>query len=272
MAQFLESARDIAREAGALILGHFHRGVQFELKDQYDLVTVADRASEALVVERLSNLFPSHSILGEEGGQHEHSSEYQWYVDPLDGTTNFAHGYPMFNVTLALARAGEMICGVVYDPLHDEMFSAELGGGAYLNGKRIHTSRAPSLETALLSTGFPSRKRHESVNTHFFYQASMCTHGIRRGGSAAIDLSYVACGRLDGFWEFGLKPWDMAAGLLLIREAGGKTTDMHGGPVSVTGPHIAVSNGPIHDELITLFGEVFNGRYRYPLVLIQPKD
>jgi myo-inositol-1(or 4)-monophosphatase len=272
MAQFLESARDIAREAGALIAGHYHRGVQFELKDQYDLVTVADRASETLIVERLSNLFPTHSILGEEGGQREHSSEYQWYVDPLDGTTNFAHGYPMFNVTLALARAGELICGVVYDPLHDEMFEAELGGGAYLNGKRIHTSRAPSLETALLSTGFPSRKRHESVNVHFFYQVSMCTHGIRRGGSAAIDLSYVACGRLDGFWEFGLKPWDMAAGLLLIREAGGRTTDMHGGPVSLLGPHITATNGPIHDELIGLFGEVFEGHYRYPLALIQPRD
>ena len=271
MALFLESARDIAREAGTLIAGHFHRGVQFELKDQYDLVTIADRASEALIVDRLSSLFPTHSILGEEGGQHEKSSEYQWYVDPLDGTTNFAHGYPMFNVTLALARAGELICGVIYDPLHDEMFSAELGGGAYLNGKRIHTSRAQNLASSLLSTGFPSRKRHESVNVHFFHQVSMCTHGIRRGGSAAIDLSYVACGRLDGFWEFGLKPWDMAAGLLLIREAGGKTTDMRGGPVSLMGPHIATTNGAIHDELIQLFGEVFEGHYRFPLTLIQRK-
>jgi len=271
MAQFLESARDIAREAGTLIAGYFDRGVKFELKDQYDLVTVADRSSEKLIVERLSGLFPTHSILGEESGQHERSSEYQWYVDPLDGTTNFAHGYPMFNVTLALARAGELICGVVYDPLHDEMFSAELGGGAYLNGKRIHTSKSPALETALLSTGFPSRKRHESVNVHFFHQVSMCTHGIRRGGSAAIDLSYVACGRLDGFWEFGLKPWDMAAGQLLIREAGGKVSDMHGGPASLTGPHVVGTNGLIHDELIGLFSEVFDGKYRYPLTLIQPR-
>jgi myo-inositol-1(or 4)-monophosphatase len=175
----------------------------------------------------------------------------------------------MFNVTMALERAGELICGVVYDPLHDEMFSTELGGGAYLNGKRIHTSRAPKMEQALLSTGFPSRKRHQNVNVHFFHQVSMCTHGIRRGGSAAIDLAYVACGRLDGFWEFGLSPWDMAAGLLLIREAGGRTTDMKGGPVSLRGPHIATSNGPIHDELIALFGEVYRGQFRFPLPQIQ---
>jgi myo-inositol-1(or 4)-monophosphatase len=194
---------------------YLERRIGYQTKGEYDLVTEADRASETLVVERLSALFPTHSILGEEGGQRQHSSEYQWYVDPLDGTTNFAHGYPMFNVTLALERAGEMICGVIFDPLRQELFTAELGGGAYLNGHRIHTSPVPQLERALLSTGFPSRKRHESVNVHFFYQAAMGTHGVRRSGSAAIDLAYVACGRLDGFWEFGLNPWDMAAGLLL---------------------------------------------------------
>ena len=272
MAQFLESACDIAREAGALLAGFYQRGVQYELKDKYDLDTEADRASETLVVERLSALFPTHSILGEEGGQRQHSSEYQWYVDPLDGTTNFAHGYPMFNVTLALERAGEMICGVIFDPLRQELFSAELGGGAFLNGQPIHTSHAAKLETALLSTGFPSRKRHESVNVHFFYQAAMGTHGVRRSGSAAIDLAYVACGRLDGFWEFGLNPWDMAAGLLLIREAGGSTSDMKGAPVSLRGRHIAVSNGPIHAELIALFAEIFQGRYRYPMPEIQSPE
>jgi myo-inositol-1(or 4)-monophosphatase len=138
-----------------------------------------------------------------------------------------------------------------------------------LNGRRIHVSAAATLDTALFSTGFPSYKRHQSVNVHFFHQVAMCTHGVRRGGSAALDLAFVACGRLDGFWEFGLKPWDMAAGLLLIREAGGRTTDMHGAPVSLRGPHIATSNGAIHDELMTLFGEVFAGQYRVPLAQIQ---
>jgi myo-inositol-1(or 4)-monophosphatase len=165
-----------------------------------------------------------------------------------------------------------MICGVIFDPLRQELVTAELGGGAYLNGHRIHTSPVPQLERALLSTGFPSRKRHESVNVHFFYQAAMGTHGVRRSGSAAIDLAYVACGRLDGFWEFGLNPWDMAAGLLLIREAGGSTSDMKGAPVSLRGRHIAVSNGPIHAELIALFAEIFQGRYRYPMPEIQSPE
>jgi myo-inositol-1(or 4)-monophosphatase len=269
MASFLESACDIAREAGGLLAGYYARGVEFQLKGEYDLVTEADKASEALVVERLRNLFPTHSILGEEGGQREQHSEYQWYVDPLDGTTNFAHGYPMFNVTLALERAGELIAGAIYDPLRDEMFAAELGGGAYLNGRRIHVSKVAALQQALLSTGFPSYKRHQSVNVHFFHQVAMCTHGVRRSGSAALDLAFVACGRLDGFWEFGLKPWDMAAGLLLIREAGGRTSDMRGAPAALRGAHIAVTNGTIHDELLALFADVFANRYRVPLPQIQ---
>jgi myo-inositol-1(or 4)-monophosphatase len=265
MADYLQTAADIAREAGALIARYFERGIGFDLKGDFDLVTEADRASERLVVERLHAHFPSHTVLGEEGGLREKDSEFHWYVDPLDGTTNFAHGYPMFNVTLALERAGEMIAGVIYDPVRDEMFTAELAGGAYLNGRRIHVSRTASFESALLATGFPSRKRHENINVHFFHQVAMVTHGIRRCGSAALDLAYVACGRLDGFWEFGLNPWDMAAGLLLIREAGGRTSDMKGGAPDVRGPHIAASNGLIHDEMLKLFGEVFDGRYRFPI-------
>ncbi|MGC4056271.1 MAG: inositol monophosphatase family protein [Paludibaculum sp.] len=265
MASYLETAIDIAREAGALLSQHFNRGIAYDLKGEYDLVTEADRASEKLVVERLKNHFPSHSVLGEEGGLRDNASEYCWYVDPLDGTTNFAHSYPAFNVTLGLERAGELIAGVIFDPVRQEMFAAELGGGAFLNGRRIHVSKAPALEVSLLATGFPSRKRHQSVNVHFFHQASMVTHGMRRSGSAAIDLAYVASGRLEGFWEFGLNPWDIAAGLLLVREAGGRTTDMHGGPAELTGPHVAVSNSLIHDELLALFGDVFAGRYRYPM-------
>jgi myo-inositol-1(or 4)-monophosphatase len=265
MASYLETAIDIAREAGALLAHHFERGIGYDLKGDYDLVTEADRASEKLVVERLHNHFPAHSVLGEEGGMRQQAGEYCWYVDPLDGTTNFAHGYPAFNVTLGLERSGEMIAGVIFDPIRQEMFTAELGGGAYLNGRRIHTSKAPRLDSALLATGFPSRKRHENVNVHFFHQVAMTTHGVRRSGSAAIDLAYVASGRLEGFWEFGLNPWDMAAGLLLVREAGGRTSDMRGAQADLRGPHIAVSNGLIHDELLALFAEVFAGRYRYPM-------
>jgi len=265
MASYLETATEIAREAGALLAHYFERGISFDLKGDYDLVTEADRASEKLVVERLRNHFPAHSILGEEGGLRENSSEYCWYVDPLDGTTNFAHSYPAFNVTIGLERAGELIAGVIFDPVRQEMFAAELGGGAYLNGRRIHVSKAQKLDCALLATGFPSRKRHENVNVHFFHQVAMVTHGVRRSGSAAIDLAYVASGRLEGFWEFGLNPWDMAAGLLLVREAGGRTSDMKGGPASLRGPHVVATNGLIQDELLGLFGEVFEGRYRYPM-------
>jgi myo-inositol-1(or 4)-monophosphatase len=220
------------------------------------------------VVERLRSRFPSHNIVAEEGGGHESSSEYRWYVDPLDGTTNFAHGFPVFNVTLGLERAGEMIAGVVFDPTRNEMFAAERGGGAYLNGKRIHVSKAKDIETSLLATGFPSRRRHQNINVHFYYQMAMLSHGVRRAGAAATDLAYVACGRLEGFWEFGLKPWDQAAGILLVEEAGGRCSDMHGGPASVTGPHLVADNGTIHDELVGIFDGVFRNQVRYPMVQI----
>ncbi|MGC8760348.1 MAG: inositol monophosphatase family protein [Bryobacteraceae bacterium] len=272
MTSYLETAVEIAREAGALLAHFFERGISFDLKGEFDLVTEADRASESLVVERLHARFPTHSVLGEEGGLRDRPGEYVWYVDPLDGTTNFAHGYPAFNVTLALERRGELIAGVIYDPLHQEMFTAELGGGAFLNGRRIHTSRTALLEQALLATGFPSRKRHENVNVHFFHQVAMSSHGVRRSGSAALDLAYVACGRLDGFWEFGLNPWDMAAGLLLVREAGGRTSNMKGAPADLRGPHIAATNGPIHDALLALFADVFAGRYHFPLPVVSPRD
>jgi len=265
MPNYLESAVEIAREAGALLAGYFERRIGFELKGDYDLVTEADHASEALVVNRLRSYFPSHAILAEESGLLDTSSEYRWYVDPLDGTTNFAHGYPVFNVSIGLARAGELICGAIYDPIRQELFTAERGAGAYLNGRRISVSRVTKLEESLLATGFPSRKRHENLNVHFFHQVAMFTHGVRRGGSAAIDLAYVACGRLEGFWEFGLNPWDIAAGALLVTEAGGKCSDMRGGAFDIHGPHLAVANSNVHPQLLDLFGEVFAGRYRFPL-------
>jgi len=263
---YLETAVEIAREAGALLTGYFERRVAFETKGEFDLVTEADRASERLVVERLRSHFPSHSIVAEEGARHEGASDYRWYVDPLDGTTNFAHSFPVFNVTLGLERAGELVAGVVYDPCRQELFTAERGSGAYLNHRRIHVSSVPRLSLSLASTGFPSRKRHHNVNIHFYYQLAMASHGVRRTGSAAVDLAYVACGRLDFFWEFGLKPWDVAAGSLLVSEAGGRVTDMRGGPHSVTqSDDVLADNTLLHDEVLTMFAEIFHGHLPVPL-------
>jgi len=262
---FVEIAAEIAREAGAGISEFARQHIGFELKGAYDLVTEADRTSEKLIVERLNRHFPTHAVVAEEGGGNEGTSGYRWYVDPLDGTTNFAHGFPVYNVTLALEREGELIAGVIYDPTRDEMFQAELGGGAFLNRQRIHVTKTARIEDSLSATGFPSRKRHQNINVHFYYQLAMLSHGIRRAGAAAIDLAYVACGRLDFFWEFGLHPWDMAAGILLVREAGGLCSDMHGAAVDLHGPHILADNGLLHAEVTKLFGEIFAGQIRVPL-------
>jgi len=259
---------DIARESGALLAAYFDKRVAFELKGDFDLVTEADRASERLVVERLRSHFPSHSIVAEEGGGRQGPSGYRWYVDPLDGTTNFAHGYPVYNVTMGLEQDGEMLVGVVFDPSRQEMFSAERGAGAYLNNRRIRVSASRRLADSLVSTGFPSRKRHLNVNIHFYHQMAMATHGVRRGGSAALDLAYVASGRLDAFWEFGLNPWDMAAGTLLVTEAGGRCTDMKGGVHGMNSPHLLTDNGAIHEETLALFAEIFEGRFREPMPVI----
>ena len=260
MEDFLDAAIEIAREAGQILLAH--RGVAFELKGAYDLVTAADRASEQFIVKQLRERFPNHGIVAEEGGRAELEAEMRWYVDPLDGTTNFAHGYPAWNVPLALARKREVNAGVVYDPLNRELFAAERGAGARLNGAPMRVSKARVLDDSLVATGFPSRKRHQNVNIHFYYQVAMTTHGVRRGGSAALDLAYTACGRLEAFWEFGLQPWDMAAGTLLVEEAGGKASGMQGEPLDVNGRYVVADNGLIHQELLELFREVFQGRYR----------
>lgn len=262
MASYIDTAIDIGRQAGALILSYLERHIGFELKGEHDLVTEADRASERLIVERLRAEYPGHAIVGEEGSRVNSGAEFVWYVDPLDGTTNFAHGFPVFNVSLGLQRAGQMIAGVIVDPTRDEVFTAERGGGAFLNGRRMHVSKIGKLEDALLATGFPSRKRHQNVNVHFFYQLSMISHGVRRPGAAALDLAYVACGRTDLFWEFALNPWDVAAGILLVEEAGGKVSDMHGAPASLDAAHLLADNGLVHAETVELFAEIFAGKYR----------
>jgi myo-inositol-1(or 4)-monophosphatase len=265
----LETAVEIARESGALVANYHQRHIPFETKGDVDLVTEADRSSEKLIVERLRSHFPAHAIVAEEGGGHESASEYRWFVDPLDGTTNFAHGFPTFCVSIGLERAGELIAGVVYDPIRGELFTAERGAGAFLNNHRIHVSAVARVSDSLASTGFPNRKRHGHVNIHFYYQLAMTSHGVRRTGSAALDLAFVAAGRLDFFWEFGLKPWDMAAGALLVQEAGGRVSEMQGAPLSVTkSDHLLADNGGLHDEVLAMFAEIFAGKLREPLPAI----
>jgi myo-inositol-1(or 4)-monophosphatase len=268
VSEFTDKAAAIAREAGSVISKLAARKIGFELKGTHDLVTEADRASEHLIVERLRQHFPSHAVVAEEGSGHEGSSEYRWYVDPLDGTTNFAHGFPVYNVTLGLERAGELIAGVIYDPTRDEMFVAERGGGAFLNGERIHVSKTERLEDSLCATGFPSRKRHQNINVHFYYQFAMQTHGVRRAGAAAIDLAYTACGRLDFFWEFTLNPWDMAAGVLLVREAGGTCSGMQGEPFDVRGPHVLATNGVLHQPVLDMMARIYKGDFPVPLPVL----
>lgn len=275
MPSYVETAEQIAREAAALINEFAAKKIGYDLKGEHDLVTEADRASEAHIVSRLRQAFPDHAIVGEETGEHAGNSEYCWYVDPLDGTTNFAHGFPVYNVTLALERqsssGAELLAGVIADPTRNEFFTAESGSGAFLNGQRIQVSQCPRLAEALVGTGFPSRKRHQNVNIHFFHQVSMQSHGVRRPGAAALDLAYVACGRLDMFWEFQLNPWDIAAGVLLTQEAGGSISDMHGQPVSLRCDHILADNTLLHAETLELFEEIFLGKYRETLPGIGPE-
>jgi myo-inositol-1(or 4)-monophosphatase len=262
---FLETAVDIAAEAGSLLRYYFERRVTFEMKGEHDLVTEADRASEKLIVERLTKHFPSHSIVAEEGGGHDSSSEYRWYVDPLDGTTNFAHSYPVWNVTLGLEKAGEMIAGVVFDPTRNELFAAERGSGAFLNGKKIAVSKAATVKDSLFSTGFPNHNRAINPNIRFFHEFAQTAHGVRRGGAAALDMAYVACGRLEAFWEIGLSPWDIAAGIILVEEAGGKRSDMMGGPHNVRSPHMLTDNGLIHDEVVSVLQAIWRGETPNPM-------
>jgi myo-inositol-1(or 4)-monophosphatase len=267
--EFAHVAEGIARQAGALLRGFYEKGVTAEYKGDVDLVTEADRASEALIVEKLKAAFPGHGIYGEEGTRDGLESEFRWYVDPLDGTTNFAHGFPSFCVLLGLERRagglaadedGELIAGVTYDPLRDEMFSVERGRGAWLNGRQIHVSKTATLQESLTATGFPSQKRHENPNIHFYQQITLRSHGVRRVGSAGLDLAYVACGRLDGFWEFNLNPWDTSAGVLLVEEAGGRVTHFDGGKFTLDSREVLATNGLVLPEMAHIFTEMLAGR------------
>jgi myo-inositol-1(or 4)-monophosphatase len=275
---FVPKAEEIAREAGARLREFYSTGVTTEYKGSADLVTVADRTVEKLVRERLSAAFPEHGIYGEEGTRDRLAAEYRWYVDPLDGTTNFAHSVPHFAVSLGLEHRpgglaegedGTLVAGVIYDPMRDEMYVSERGKGAWLNGKQLHASETTTLSESLVSTGFPSQKRHKNPNIHFYQEFTLRSHGVRRLGSAALDLAYVAAGRYEAFWEFNLNPWDTAAGILLVEEAGGAVTDFSGQPVKLDSKEVLATNGKIQAELVGLFGDMFAGRDLGPITTPQ---
>jgi myo-inositol-1(or 4)-monophosphatase len=257
---FLPAMSAIAREAGALLMHYFRQHLKIEYKGDADLVTAADRASEVLIRDRIREKWPTHDVLGEEQGLSDQGSDYRWYVDPLDGTTNFAHGYPVFCVSMGLEHKGRRIAAVIYDPTRDELFSAEKGRGAHLNGEAMHVSKTAALKESLLATGFPSHKRHKNPNIHFYHQITLHTHGVRRAGSAALDLCNVAAGRFDGFWEFNLNPWDTAAGVLIVEEACGTVTRFDGSPFEINSRETLASNGLLHAALLREFEEIFAGR------------
>jgi myo-inositol-1(or 4)-monophosphatase len=256
----LNFAIETAREAGQILLEKFGRKINISMKGDINLVTEADLASEKLIIERINTHYPKHSILAEESGASvavvDGDRRWKWIIDPLDGTTNYAHGYPCFCVTIALEHDGEIVVGATFDPTRNEMFSAEKGSGAFLNNRQIRVSETEELGNALIVTGFPYDFKKRERFAHHLTEFLLRSRGVRRDGSAAIDMAYVACGRFDGFWEEGLNPWDVAAGKLLIEEAGGRVSYYDDSPFSIYSPPICASNGTIHREML----EVLSGK------------
>ncbi len=256
----LNFAIDVAREAGGVLIQRLG-SAKISNKGDIDLVTEADVASENLIIERIRSYHPQHAILAEESGETVlvggRRSEWKWVIDPLDGTTNYAHGYPCFCVSIALEHNGVIEIGVIYDPVRDEMFAAERGNGATLNGRRIRVSEVEELKDAMLCTGFPYNVRERPDFTRDFTNFTMAAQAVRRDGSAAIDLAYVACGRFDGFWEDGLSPWDIAAGMVLIEEARGKVTNFDNEPLSIYTKKVLATNGLVHDAMLTVLKHGF---------------
>jgi myo-inositol-1(or 4)-monophosphatase len=249
----LNVAIEAAKEAGKFL--KFNLGKVKEIKrkigQETNLVTEIDRQSEKMIIDMIKRHFPQHSYLAEESGVGERASEYKWIIDPLDGTTNYTHHFPCFAVSIALEKNGEIILGVVYDPNLDELFTAEKGKGAFVNGKRLAVSKADTLIRSLLVTGFPYNiKDNPDHAIEHFINFLKESQAVRRMGSAAIDLAYVAAGRIDGFWEVALNPWDVAAAALLVSEAGGKVTDFSGNPHNIYGKPVLASNGIIHEEMM----------------------
>jgi len=249
--EFLKIAKDVAREAGRMLRRCFHQKGEIYYKGEVNLVTEADRQAQQLIFKRLSSFYPSHGFLAEEGLEKDKDAEFRWIFDPLDGTTNFAHKFPVFSVSLALERNREVVCGVVYDPMREEMFWAAKRKGAYLNRTRINVSSTENLGKSLLATGFPYDIRQSKINNiNHFTNFLLNAQAVRRCGSAALDLCYVACGRFDGFWELKLNPWDVAAGALIVREAGGQASDFKGKEFNIYHPEVLASNGLIHKQMI----------------------
>ena len=253
----LNFAIQTARDAGAILVDRLGRALQVSNKGDIDLVTEADLASEKLIIERIKSHYPRHAILAEESGETEFvpgTTDWKWIIDPLDGTTNYAHGYPCFCVSIGLEHAGSIEIAVIYDPMRDEMFAAERGQGANLNGRRMRVSDVEDLNSAMLCTGFPYNVRERPNFARDFANFTMEAQAVRRDGSAAIDLAYIACGRFDGFWEDGLNAWDVAAGVLLIEEAGGLVTDFAGEKLNIYTPKVLASNGLVHNAMRRVLG------------------
>ncbi len=255
MHPYREFIEETAREAGAFLRERIDECHTVEYKGDINLVTEADHLSEALIIKRIRSRFPEHGILAEESPETVNGTHFRWIIDPLDGTTNYAHGYPVFCVSIALELEGTIRLGAVYNPMLNEMFIAERGAGAFLNGRRLAVSRTAELSHSLLATGFPYDLREDrNNNINYFEVMALNAQAVRRAGAAALDLAYIAAGRFDGFWELKLMPWDMAAGCLLVEEAGGVVTDLQGGPFTLISPHILASNGLIHAEMSRLLG------------------
>lgn len=265
--QYLSLAMETAHEAGKILLEEFERPADITYKGEVDLVTQADRRSEQCIVARLHKYFPEHAIAAEEGSGRESASRFRWHVDPLDGTTNFAHGYPCFCVSIGLAEGDALLAGVVFNPVSNEMFAAARGEGATLNGKKIQVSKINQLAASLLVTGFPARKRHSNPNIHYYWDFTLRSHGVRRDGSAALDLAAVAAGRFEGFWEFGLKPWDTAAGVLLVEEAGGRVSEFDGSPYRLGASSILATNGLVHEEMMRVAADIAARHPSAPLAM-----
>ncbi len=256
----LNFAMETARAAGELLLAKFGGTISVTKKGEINLVTEADIAAENLIIERIRTHHPRHSILAEESGDSVtiDDSRWKWIIDPLDGTTNFAHGYPCFCVTIALENKGALVVGVTYDPTRNEMFAAEKYQGASLNNKPVKVSETLKLSEAMLVTGFPYDLANRDQLARTFEDFLMKSRAVRRDGSAAIDLAYVACGRFDGFWEEGLNPWDVAAGVLMIEEAGGRASGYDGSTVDIYSPPFCASNAKIHDEMLAVLKSDLN--------------
>ena len=253
----LNTAIDAGKQAGATLLDYARSGFRVEHKNPINLVTDADHAAEQCIINHLRAQFPTHGFLAEEQGRVDRSpSPYLWIIDPLDGTTNFAHSYPAYCVSIGLEFHGCCILGVVFDPTRDELFTAVQNGGAYLNGHPLHVSSTTVLNDSLLVTGFAYDIRETARNNlDHFAKFALKTQGLRRTGSAALDLCYVAAGRFDGFWEVRLSPWDMAAGSVIVQEAGGRLSDFRGNTLSIYGQELVASNSHIHHAMLTVLND-----------------